>query len=316
MRLESVVKVVAVINIVLFIFLGASAKAFQNSKSNEIKVMDLSQYSLKKPGKKINLLFIHHSCGATLLADKGNTKIGKYCLWICHPNGGGLRKLLEKNNYTVHEATYGSKIGQKTDINDWHKKFRDCMDIILRTDHQDRLYNDGSVNQVIVFKSCYPNNNIIADCTPPGDPDSPKRTLWNCKAAYNSLLPIFRKYPNTLFVAMTAPPIAKPRSGSNFCGRSCKDTNKEGPDEIAARARRFNNWLKDIGTGWLSKYKGRNVVVFDYYDILTGKGVSNWSQYPTRNGTNSHPNSEGNQLAAKEFIIFLNRAVRYAGIAD
>ncbi len=295
------------------VMVGCDARNSMESSKSHVKALDLSKYSAKKPSKKLNLLFIHHSCGATLLASRGEKK-GEYCLWPSHPNGGGLRKLLEQNNYQVHEATYGSKIGQNTDINHWHKKFRDYMDIILKTDIQDKLYKDDTRNQIIVFKSCYPNNIITSDGTPPGDPDSPKRTLWNCKAAYNSLLPIFEKHPDTLFVAVTAPPVVKPRM--NPVKQFLLGLIGKGPDRIGKRARAFNNWLKDVESGWLSKYKGKNVVVFDYYDILTGYGKSNWAEYPTRNGRNSHPSAKGNSIAAEEFVSFLNKAVRYAGLTQ
>jgi hypothetical protein len=43
---------------------------------------------------------------------------------------------------------------------------------------------------------------------------------------------------------------------------------------VGQRARYFNNWLKDIENGWLSHYQLKNVVVFDYYDILTKNGVT------------------------------------------
>jgi len=49
------------------------------------------------------------------------------------------------------------------------------------------------------------NNNIVPDETSPGNPDSPVRTLWNYKAAYKSLLTIFKEHPKMLFVAVTAP---------------------------------------------------------------------------------------------------------------
>jgi hypothetical protein len=45
-------------------------------------------------------------------------------------------------------------------------------------------------------------------------------------------------------------------------------------------------------------------VVFDYYDVLTGNGRSNWSIYPTGDGTDSHPSSDGNAKAAVEFVAF------------
>ena len=311
MKLITSVFVIVIIVISSMNLTGCGDKSVQGVNDMNVKELDLSAFSSEKPDKKLNLLFIHHSCGATLMADKGEKK-GEYCLYPSHPNGGGLRSLLKQNNYNVHEATYGSKIGQDTDINHWHAKFRDHMDIILKTDLQDELHTDDALNNIVVFKSCYPNNNIIADGTSPGDPDSDVKTLANYKTAYNSLLPYFKEHPETLFVAMTAPPIVKPWMNSykemllNLIGK--------GPEEIGRRARVFNNWIKDVETGWLKDYDLKNVVVFDLYDILTGEGESNWTKYPTRDGKNSHPNSEGNTKAATEFINFINRAVRYAGM--
>ena len=66
-----------------------------------VKTMDLSQYPSDPPQKSLDLLFIHHSTGGTLLADVG-PDIGKDCIYKSHPYGGGLRSLLESNNYRVH----------------------------------------------------------------------------------------------------------------------------------------------------------------------------------------------------------------------
>lgn len=74
-------------------------------------------------------------------------------------------------------------------------------------------------------------------------------------------------------------------------------------------ARDFNNWLSG-SEGWLKGYGGRNVVVFNYYDVLTDGGASNFSRYPTGDGSDSHPSREGNEKAAKAFVPFLNQAVR------
>ena len=66
--------------------------------------------------------------------------------------------------------------------------------------------------------------------------------------------------------------------------------------------------------GWLSGYPLKNVVVFNYYDILTGDGVSDFAQFHTGNSQDSHPSAEGNSKAAQEFVPFLNRAARRAGL--
>ena len=70
-------------------------------------------------------------------------------------------------------------------------------------------------------------------------------------------------------------------------------------------ARTFNNWLK-AKDGWLKDYLHRNVVVFDYYDVLTDFGVSDLLRYPTRDGFDSHPSDVGQQRATASFVPFLN----------
>ena len=75
----------------------------------------LMDYPDDKPDKPLHLLFIHHSCGGQLLADIGEPD-GVNNIFSYHPNGGGLRKLLQQNNYIVHEASHNSSIGDKTDI--------------------------------------------------------------------------------------------------------------------------------------------------------------------------------------------------------
>jgi hypothetical protein len=79
-------------------------------------------------------------------------------------------------------------------------------------------------------------------------------------------------------------------------------------------ARQFNGWLAG-SEGWLKDSGLANVAVFDYYDILTDHGKSDLSLYPTGKGYDSHPSREGNQKAAEDFIPFLNRAVRRAGLS-
>ncbi len=276
-----------------------------------VKTIDLSSHSSEKPKNPINLLFIHHSTGGQFLAEKGN-EVGQNCIYKTHPNGGGLRKLLQENNYIVHESSYGSIVGDKTDICHWNTKFRDYMDKIITCNMQDDFFGDGTKNSIIMFKSCFPNNWIESEGNPPGNPDSTEQTIANYKVAYTALLGYFEMKPDTLFIALTAPPLARPQTSiKNFLksilGRD--DT----VEKVGLRARRFNSWLKDVDNGWLKDYPRKNVVVFDYYDVLTDYGKSNWSMYPTKNGKDSHPSSEGNAKAAKDFIPFINSAVKRMG---
>jgi hypothetical protein len=174
---------------------------------------------------------------------------------------------------------------------------------------------DASIkNDIIVFKSCFPNNAIESEGKEPGDPDSPVKNTANYKAAYMKLLSYFRAHPNTLFVCVTAPPLAHdvPSRTKEFIKNLIGAENSV--KAIGERARRFNNWLKDSDKGWLAGYEQKNVIVFDYYDLLTRHGESDYSLYPTKDGNDSHPSAEGNAIAAREFVPFLNKAVnRFVG---
>ncbi len=264
---------------------------------------------------KTNFLFIHHSCGGMLMADPGSQVggekgSGNWCNFEAHPNGGGLRSRLESQGYQVNELTYESRLGEDTDIQHWRAKFSDHMDDLLQTANQDDFLPVGQRNSIVAFKSCYPNNRFVGMGDEPGDPDSPVRTIANGKAAYNSLLPVFEQNPQVLFVAFTAPARAEPKP----VGIKAKlKALFRGKPKDADLARGFNDWLADPAAGWLAGYSLKNVVVFDYYDVLTEGGKSNWSRFATRDGRDSHPSREGNALAAEVFVPFLAESVMQWG---
>ena len=273
--------------------------------------LDLSAYDAGPPRRPLNLLFIHHSTGGQLLADVG-PEMGTNCIYTTTPNGGGLRSRLEKNSYVVHELSYASRLGDKTDLFDWLPKFRFDMDQILVTDHQDKTYTDGRTNQVVLFKSCFPNSWFDSKGEPPGNPVGPKMTVWNAKASYTELLKEFEKRPEVLFVCFTAPPLIyhPPPIWRQVYN---KVRGRENRALAAANfAREFNTWLADRN-GWLKDYTLTNVVVFDYYDILTGEGESNSAVYPS-GPKDDHPNGDGQKKAAEAFVPLVNRAARRAGL--
>jgi hypothetical protein len=280
--------------------------------------MDLPSFSAERPPRPIRLLFIHHSCGGQLLCDPGPEKEIARCIYVSHPNGGGLRKRLESEGYEVHEASYGSDVGDETDLFDWLPKFRDKMDKVKRIDQNDTLLPEGETNEVVLFKSCYPNSRFVGEGTPPGSARGPELTLANAKAAFSELRSVFDKHPETLFVYVTAPPNAPKEDGEpgwkSIAKRALgKRTAADRLAEQARIARKFNDWVKG-DAGWLAGYSKKNVVVFDYFDVLTDRGASNLSRYPNEDGYDSHPTSEGNRKAAAELVPLLNRAVRRAGL--
>lgn len=274
------------------------------NRTNRVLAVGFLVTTLVNHGKAedmTNLLFLHHSCGGQLLADTGTEAVQPgqtrdACLFIAHPNGGGLRGALEDAGFRVNEASYGSRIGQDTDICHWNRKFGEQMDLILRTRSQDALLPDGQTNAIVAFKSCYPNNGFTGPGAEPGDPDACERTLANAKAAYRALLPIFARHPDVLFVAFTAPPLAEPRP----VGAMARFKSLFRKKPTADLARQFNAWLAHE---WLGKQKPANVVVFDYFATLARP--DGWSAFPTREGHDSHPSADGNRHAAGEFVPFL-----------
>jgi len=258
-----------------------------------------------RPVERIRLLFIHHSCGGQLLAEPGPDRELDPCIYLSHPNGGGLRRRLESGGFEVHEASYGSGIGENTDLFDWLPKFRDQLDRILAVDSNDRLYPDGRRNQVVVWKSCFPNNLFRGVGHPPGDPRGPELTLWNAKASFSALLPHLARHPEVRFIYVTAPPVAQESRGDPRWKSLVKRLlGRPRASQSGAWAREFNGWISSP-SGWRAGYSGQNVLVLDYYDILTGGGRSNFLCYPTQGGTDSHPSSEGNRLAADRFVELL-----------
>jgi len=267
----------------------------------------------------VQLLFIHHSCGGQLMAEQGPQSggergSGSYCIYLSHPNGGGLRAKLEEAGFAVNEASYGSLIGEDTDICHWHAKFRDHMEDILRTKHQDEKLPEGVTNRIVAFKSCFPNNQFVGRGQEPGDPDSCELTVANAKAAYRALLPLFEQQPDVLFIAFTAPPLAERKP----VGIKAKVKSWfQGKPKHPELAREFSNWLADSKNGWLAGYEGKNVAVFDHYDVLTNHGETNWSAYPTQNGQDSHPSRVGNKKAAEAFVPFIKQTFeRFQGVGS
>lgn len=283
---------------------------------------DLSAYPNAAPTQPINLLFIHHSVGGQLLADAGPARTDaedRLSIHRTHPNGGGLRTRLQNQRYVVHEASYSSAIGEKTDLFDWLPKFRNEMPRILGTAHQDRLMAGGQ-NQVVLFKSCFPNNAFKTDRPGAGNPAGPALTLSNAKATLNAVRGELARYPDVLFVYLTAPPLRAREAtepwwkcaAKRILGRPTNDVEQV---RAAADARTFNDWVTS-SEGWLKDYRNRNIVAFDYYDALTGGRNSNFLRFPSEGGKDDHPAAAGQCIAAAKLVSFLNRAVRYAGVVN
>lgn len=281
---------------------------------------DLASFSDAPPPAALNLLFIHHSVGGQLLADPGpleSTAEARQSLHRTHPLGGGLRSSLSRQGYVVNEASYGSAIGQKTDLFDWWPKFRDSMPQILDTRHQDERLGNSS-NQVVLFKSCYPNSAFQPAADAAGNARGPRLTVANAKAALAAARDELAKWPRTLFIYMTAPPLradAREPVWKYAAKRLLRrPTRAQQQISAAALARDFNDWVTSPA-GWLAGYRHRNIVAFDYFSLLTGNQGSNFLQFASDGGRDNHPDGAAQTRAAAKLVPFVNRAIRYAGVA-
>ena len=287
----------------------------------------------KPPSHPVKLVFVHHSCGENWLLD----------------DNGGLGLALRDNNYFVSDTNYGwgpeadggwGPVGDSTDTGHWYLWFQGpnsaaITEALYAESGQNSAYSrlgtdPGGKNRIIMFKSCFPNSALRGSA---GDPvpaivsnplkaegsDSEYQTVANAKGIYIDLLEYFKAHQDTLFVAVTAPPISD--------------------GTYAANARSFNNWLVN---DWLTGYPYNNVMVFDFYNVLTSNGGSaevndygkstgnhhRWQDGQVQHivGTNKntaayaqawdddHPTAAGNQKASAEFIPLLNYAYnRWSG---
>jgi PKD repeat protein len=277
------------------------------------------------PASPVRLVFIHHSTGEAWLADEH----------------GGLGAALRDNRYYVSDTNYGwgpDSIGDRTDIGNWWEWFRGpshgtYLSALYSESGQHSSYSrlesaPGGDNTVILFKSCFPNSALGGT---PGDPVPPignnplrgescgsdAHTVANAKGIYIDLLDYFATRQDNLFVVVTAPPLSDPTYSAN--------------------ARAFNEWLVH---NWLSSYPYKNVVVFDFYTVLTTNGgntetndlgSATGNHHRFRNGviehtatgdddgnpniteyasdpSDDHPTCAGDQKATGEFIPLLNIA--------
>lgn len=272
---------ILVIGIILF------AINYQPSSAQEINPAP--------PSEPVKLIFIHHSVGENWLTD----------------GYGNLGRTLGENNYFVSDTNYGwgpDSIGDATDYYNWYDWFLGpessrYMNAVFNETEQNSSYtrslsDPGGENQIVIFKSCFPNSDLS------GDPDAPPSdgewfTVSHAKYVYNQILAYFGTRPDKLFIAITPPPLLDSANAKN--------------------ARQFSRWLVE---DWLEEnnYPLNNVVVWDLHNVLTHPDnhhriLNGTVEYVINNGNGTlyydsdgdeHPNEIGSQKATSEFIPMLN----------
>jgi len=245
------------------------------------------------PDEVVKLIFIHHSTGENWLRD----------------DYGGLGLALSDSNYFVSDSNYGwgpDTIGDRTDIPNWTEWFASertpvYMEALFSEFEQHAEYtrslpDPGGENQVVLFKSCFPNSALEGNPDDPPDPEG-WLSVGHAKYVYNQILAYFATRADKLFIVITAPPLSDGTYADN--------------------ARAFNDWLvKD----WLveNAYTLPNVAVFDFYNVLTARDAHHWYHdgqiehlttdrnrlhYPSGD---DHPSKAGSRKATEEFLPLLN----------
>jgi len=241
-------------------------KADKALKISQNMMNAIDDYSKKR------LIFLHHSVGQ---------------IWLTE---GDLKAALTAQGISVHDATYGDEIGQETDICHWLPKFQNDIDKILKFDrHPNIYYADNSENDIIMFKSCFPNSNIVGEGAETGDPTDKTRTVANYRAVFENLTETFKKYPRKKFVYITAPPLVPAETK---------------PDQ-AERARKFNNWLILEFLPQVKETTGLdNFYIFDLFNVWAD-GENYLKKEFRRREDDSHPNAAAGKAATKAFLEFI-----------
>jgi hypothetical protein len=217
------------------------------------------------------IIFLHHSCGANLIAE------------------GGVREALTALGYEFYHHGYnedglvlsdgtwaGTNFdvpGDNTDPDGYAVIFAQPLQ-----DPPDNTFSHLMQYDVIVFKSCFPVSNI-------GDDGQ----LEEYRSDYLSIRDRMDQYPDKIFVIVTQPPEVPANSS---------------PD-AAERARSFVDWLQS------DEYlAGRaNVLVFDFFGQLAGGDNFLKSEYRT-DEYDAHPNELANRTIGPLLVGFLDEAIR------
>ncbi|MBN2101101.1 hypothetical protein JW710_04415 [Candidatus Dojkabacteria bacterium] len=278
------------------IALVRSGKSSSTSNDTSKPNQSIANRNEENSTETVKLVFIHHSTGENWLSDEN----------------GRLGIELRDAGYFVSDTNYGwgpDSIGDRTDIGNWWEWFRGPqsqtpLQALYAESGQNSQYSrlssdPGGENTIVMFKSCFPNSYLggstsesvpsISDNPLVGQSaDSEYHTVANAKGIYIDLLKYFETEQDKLFIVVTAPPLGRNNSDSKH----------------SSNARAFNNWLKN---DWITDYEYDNVAVFDFFDILTANGESNYLEYYD-DEYDDHPSMEGNRIATEEFILFLNEA--------
>jgi hypothetical protein len=226
-------------------------------------------------GEFTNVLFMHHSVGDALI-EEGNVRSQMQAagldFWDHDYNQYGI------TDPTGTPTAYSYNVpNDNTDPDGYAAIFKQrIFGLPFNT------ISGMMQHEVIIFKSCFPANDINSD-----------EKLAAYQDYYRQIAAFTDRHPEKLFIALTIPPL-NPSS-----------TNPE----IAARARVFANWLKS------DEYRNghTNLYTFDLYDLLAEPNPAapdaNMLRTAYRDEDDSHPNQLANETVAPIFVAFVVQSI-------
>jgi hypothetical protein len=222
----------------------------------------------------IRIIFLHHSCGANLIAE------------------GGVREGLTALGYEFYDHGYnddglvladGTWTGANFDVPGDNTDPDGYADIFGQPLHDppDNTFSHLMQYDVIAFKSCFPVSNIESDLQ-----------LQEYRSYYLSIRDRMDQYPDKVFVIVTQPP----------------ELPADSSPDAAARARSFTSWLQS--SEYLSGHP--NVFVFDFFALLAGDDNFLRPEY-RMDEYDAHPNELANRTIGPLFVEFLNQTIQSYG---
>jgi len=181
-------------------------------------------------GDYTNIIFLHHSVGHNLI------------------DQGQVRELFTQSGYDFYDHDYnhlglrnpdGEYLGYGYNIPNDNTDPDGLAAIFSQPVYPFPLnaFSGLLQHEVIIFKSCFPVSDITGE-----------EKLDEYKAYYLEMREAMDQHPDKIFILVTPPPINPAETNS----------------EIAARARRFADWL--VSDEYLAGR--RNIFAFDFFDYL------------------------------------------------
>jgi len=238
-------------------------------------VADRGTITAQSRGEYTNVIFLHHSTGANLIAEGGVREIltqAGYDFWDHNYNATGL----QDPGGELVGYSYGIP-GDNTDPDGLARLF------------DQRVYPwplnalSGLLqHEIIVFKSCFPASQISSDAQ-----------LEQYRAWYLGMRDVMDDHPDRVFVVVSPPPLHPAATDP----------------AAAARARAFAEWL--TSEAYLGGHP--NVYAFDLFDHLAESDPASPEVNMLRTayrpeGVDSHPNQTANAAVGPAFAEAIMQA--------